>query len=844
MESKRILIVEDEALISLDVREILISIGYEVPAIVTTGEEAVERIDEIASDLILMDIILAGEMDGIDAAQSIRERRDIPVVYLTSNADITTVKRARATDPYGYVLKPVEIRNLFSTIDTALSRHRLETRLRESEERYRTIYEHAIEGVYQTTPEGRYLSVNPAFAAMFGYDSPEEMIGMVRDIHTQVYVNPEDRERFKALMSTHGIVTGFEAQVKKKNGAPFWIAINGRVVRGGDGTILYYEGTNVDITRRREAEHSLREHEKLLFLITENMYDLISQTDVEGRFAYVSPSNTTVLGYEPEEMLGAHILENVHPDDIERVAEAVAKALAEKSGGRIEYRYRHRDGHYLWLETVGTLIFGDDGSITGTVFTARDVTERRQAEEALRASEEKYKSLANNIPDTIYSLDIGGIITEVNSEAQKIYGVSPQEIVGKPFAEIIHPLDRKMVLDSFQQAVRDHREYTRGLEFRIQDIHGNARWVDLHSHMHFNERGEFTGEEGVIRDITARREAEDALRQSREQIQAIFEASQAGIILVRPDGVIALANARMAEMFGLPLDELIGSPYMRFIHESEKDITRTTFDSLVASRNGMVHTERHYLRADGGDFWGYVNTKKLNGEGGGNLVAVIHDVTDQKIARESLKASVQEKEMLLREVHHRVKNNYQTIMSLLSLQAQTVADSPARRHLEEAKNRIRSMSLIHEKLYRSGDITRIDFSSYIAAIAKELSAGFMGFSQKASLATDMEKVELSIQQAIPCGMIVNELLTNAFKYAFPPEWNGAGEVRVSMKQPAPGEVEIVIADNGVGMPGGAGPGTSKTLGLSLVQMLSRQIDASLELRSSPGTSYTIRFARK
>ncbi len=1344
MKKHRILLVEDEAIIGMDIKDILINIGYEVPALASSGEEAIEKASAIVPDLILMDIILGGGIDGIEAARTIRRAHDIPVVYLTGNADMATVKRARETDPYGYVLKPVDIQHLFSTIDTALHRNQLEARLkeseekfrriidtaaegiwamdsnfittfvnrqmanmigyeeaemigkpvhyfmfetdlddhrkkmvnrteglneqyerrfrrsdgsplwtivtataltdnhgafngsfamftditkrkraeealkeseekyrrivdtasegiwvmdadyittfvnrqmarmlgyeenemlgkpieyfafeeelpdnrlkmenrkhgieeqyerrlrrkdgsslwalitatpifdrdgtfngsfgmltditdrkkaetalRESEERYRNIFENAMEGIYQTTPDGRYLSVNPAFARMAGFASPEEMIASVTNIGNERYVNPEDRERFKRIMEEKGIVEGFEAEVIRKDGTPFWISINGRAVRDNNGRIIYYEGTNIDITQRKKTEEALREQEKLFRLITENMYDLVSQTDTEGRFVYVSPSNRIVLGYEPEEMLGHHILERVHPDDAPAVAKAVEQAMAEKTGGRIEYRYQHRDGHYLWLETVGSLLFDDEGLVTGAVFSARDITgrknaemalrdseelyraiventhdaiyiyrdslliyvnqrlcqilgyaaeellgtnmlhlihpedramiigyterrarddnppewykgrvatkdgstriiefrpskinyqggyavlgaarditeqeeaekalreseekyrkifnniqdtfyqtdingiiieispsierhsgfsreeligspvdtvylnkqdrlkllaevqehdevfdfevpllhksgrvlqvsvnahllrdnagrpagvegslrditERRRAEEALRESEEKYKTLANNIPDTIYSLDNTGTITAVNAEALKLFGYGPEEIIGKQFSQIIHPEDRAMALNSYLQAIRERREYTRGLEFRINDRDGGVHWVELHSHMRFNTNNTLLGEEGVLRDITDRKRAESALKESQERLQGIFEASQAGILVVNPDGLISLVNRRMAEMFGCSVEELTGTRYMDRIHESDRGIATETFDSLIRGSDTIYQAERHYLRFDGSDFWGYVSSKRLEKEDGSTLalLGVIADITDQKKAAEKIRRSLAEKEVLLRELHHRVKNNYQIIVSLLNLQARGIADMEARRQLNEARDRIRSMSLIHEKLMQSQDIAHIDFLSYITSIANELYAGYMGSAGRITLRIEGEKIRLSIEQAIPCGLIANELLTNSFKYAFPPDCTGKGEIRLAIHEMEEEMIEIVIADNGIGIPDAIHFETTTSLGLSLVQMLTKQAGGTVDLDRKGGTVFRIRLKKR
>jgi PAS domain S-box-containing protein len=319
-------------------------------------------------------------------------------------------------------------------------------------------------------------------------------------------------------MEEKGIVEGFEAEVIRKDGTKFWISINGRAVRDGNGRIIYYEGTNIDITQRKKAEEALREQEKLLRLITENMYDLVSQTDTEGRFVYVSPSNRIVLGYEPEEMLGHHILERVHPDDAQMVASAVEQALTEKTGGRIEYRYQHRDGHYLWLETIGSLIFDAEGRVTGAVFTARDITDRKKAEMALRDSEELYRAIVENTHDAIY-IYRDSLLIYVNRRLCEILGYAAQELLGTNMLHLIHPEDRAMIAEYTERRARDDNP-PECYEGRVITKDGRIRIIEFRPSK-INYQGGYAVL-GAARDITEQEEAEKALRESEEKYRKIF----------------------------------------------------------------------------------------------------------------------------------------------------------------------------------------------------------------------------------------------------------------------------------------------------------------------------------
>ncbi|MBN1532077.1 MAG: PAS domain S-box protein [Spirochaetes bacterium] len=839
----RILIVEESGATGRSMAQHPESSDVEIIGSVGGAREAMAAISAHTPDLILVDIHRSDPVDGIEIARVIRKIHVVPIVYLVDGYDDKTIARARETDPHGYLLKPVEVQQLILAAEAILHRCGLEMRRKERMQQYWNIFENALEGIFQTTPQGRPLTINASFARIFGYDSPEQVIETVEDIAHQIYFNPRDRDHFKQVMAELGAIRGFEAQAYRRDGEIIWISINGVSVREDNGSVRYYEGTVFDISERKRADMVLREQEKMLRLITENMYDLISMTDAEGYYTYVSPSNKRVLGYEPEEMIGHHVLENVHPEDATMVAGAIQRSIAERTYGQLVYRYRHRDGRYFWLETVGSLILDRDDRMTGAVFSARDITDKKMTEAALQDSVEKYRALANNVPDIIYSLDGDGVIATVNDEALKLFGYHSEDIIGKPFSTIIHPDDSPMVSDSFLQALRDHREYTKRLEFRIRDRGGSFHWVELHSHTHFDQNGLPTGEEGVLRDITERKRAVEELRESQEQMRGIFDASLTGIFLLDSEGQIMLVNHRMAELFLCPVEELTGTHYLCRVHEYEREPTTVSLNRLIEGDDSILQVERHYIRSDGSDFWGFLSMTRLAREDGGTraLLGVIADITVQKTAEEGLRKSLQEKEVLLREVHHRVKNNFQIIMSLLNLQAFNIRDDEMARQFGEAISRIRSMALVHENLYRSSDLAHINFTSYISLIAKELYAGCVQNESSISLGIEAGEMEMNIEQAVPCGLIVNELLTNAFKYAFPRGWEGEGRVRITLTESVDGRVELAISDNGIGLPDDLEFNDGRTLGLSLVRMLAHQMRGTIDCDRSGGTRFMLKF---
>ncbi|RPI91634.1 MAG: hypothetical protein EHM32_10370, partial [Spirochaetales bacterium] len=211
--------------------------------------------------------------------------------------------------------------------------------------------------------------------------------------------------------------------------------------------------------------------------------------------------------------------------------------------------------------------------------------------------------------------------------------------------------------------------------------------------------------------------------------------------------------------------------------------------------------------------------------------------------QDQVAASLREKEILLKEVHHRVKNNFQVIISLLNLHSKNIKSEELLRHFNDSRNRIRAMALIHEKLYQSGDFAHIDFAAYMETLTSELCGLYATPGNPVACRLDVERVNIPIDLAIPCSLIVNEILSNSLKYAFPPPWEGTAEIFLKIHETENGSVELEISDNGVGLPEDMEPGASDsgTLGLSLIGLLVRQIKATLDLDRENGTRYTIVF---
>jgi len=215
------------------------------------------------------------------------------------------------------------------------------------------------------------------------------------------------------------------------------------------------------------------------------------------------------------------------------------------------------------------------------------------------------------------------------------------------------------------------------------------------------------------------------------------------------------------------------------------------------------------------------------------------DITERKQAEQRLAASLQEKEVLLKEIHHRVKNNMQVISSLLSLQAQQFQDREVREAFKESQGRIRSMALVHEKLYKAHNLSRIDFSDYVATLTASLFRVYQVNPERIKYKMDLDKVLLDVNASIPCGLILNEIILNALKHAFPD--GRAGEIHVELREKEGGTVRLIVRDNGIGFPEGIDIRNTDTLGLQIVALLTDQMDGKIDIRNDGGTVFTLTF---
>jgi len=595
-----------------------------------------------------------------------------------------------------------------------------EEALRESEKKYRDIFETAPVGIFQNTPQGRFLSVNPEFARMAGYSSSSEMIEQVSDIAAQLYVRPEERIPYKELLQRHGKVRHHEIEFKRSDGSTFWASFNTKALKNRDGNIVY-DGFVTDVTERVRAEQALRNAEALQRKMVANIGDVIVIIDQKGINRYKSPNIEKWFGWKPEEVIGADTLENIHPEDKDFAQQFLGSLLNEPNAtNTAQCRYRCKDGSYKWIEFTGINLLHDP-DIQGILGNYHDITERKQAEEALRESEQKYRFMTEQMNDVVWTSDLEMRVTYISPSDERVLGFTPEERMEHTLFDMLTPFSQEQAMEviSKEYAIEEtgiadsRRVVSIELEYRHKD--GSTRLLETLATGIRDDEGRLKGLHGVSRDITERKQAEDALRESEEKFRRIAENISDVVWIMGLDMRLSYVSPSVEKMVGESVavhmnrsleerltPESIEKLYAVFTEEFEKEN-----DPAVDKHRSREIEVEHY-RADGSKFWISVNASFLRDENGNPtaIQGVTRDITDRKQAEakyiklQSQLIQAQKMESVGRlagGVAHDFNNMLTIILGNTELAMENMAlDDPLHNNLDE----------IFSAARRSADITR------------------------------------------------------------------------------------------------------------------------------------------
>jgi PAS domain S-box-containing protein len=466
----------------------------------------------------------------------------------------------------------------------------------------------------------------------------------------------------------------------------------------------------------------------------------------------------------------------------------------------------------------------------------REIIERRKLVKELERTEKFTKSIIDSSLDMIVATDVDYSITEFNKAAEQTFGYTKSEVLGKNVSILYsdtHEFKKlRSTIDAEERVAMEvvNRRKDRSLFISM-----------LSASMLRSEDGEIIGAMGVSRDITLSKKAEEELRLSEERHRAIYDQAYIGIARIAKMGRFLLVNQRLSDMMGYTAEQLYRKTFYELVLESEVEESLQSWDALLSGSITNFSKEQTYVRIDGSLLRANVTVSMVRdvNDSPNYFVAVFEDVTERRENERKLKESLKEKEVLLKEVHHRVKNNMQVISSILNLQSSYIEDAKALEVLAESQDRIKSMSFVHESLYQSETLSEVNFTEYIRNIANNLYHSYARPQGGIELRFELEQININLDTSIPCGLIINELVSNALKYAF----NGRekGVIIIHLARISPERLRLVVEDDGVGLPIGFVIENAESLGLQLVTTLATQVDGELEVINGKGVKFRLDF---
>ena len=720
--------------------------------------------------------------------------------------------------------------------------------LKESEEKYRQLFETMTQGVIYHDADGIITSMNPAAENIMGYTA-DEIPDETSKSNGWSYMHEDGTDfpgethpsmvALKTGKPVKNVIIGVKSPNKKEHS---WLKIDAiSQFRSGEKKPYQVYTLLEDISQRKKAENALSISENKYRTLFDNAGDgiLLMKDNLfvecnEKALEVYGATRDQIIGQSPYKFSPEFQPGGERSED--KALEFINKALDGHSQN-FEWKHLRYNGTPFYAEiTLNQLQIENEYLLQAIV---RDITERKEAEYLLKESAERFRAVAESAVDAIATTDAKGNIMFFNNSLTTIFGYTKKEIIGKPLTILMPERFRKNYLNELGKFEKsgEHRLIGRTVATTGLKKDGNEFPFEM-SLASWKSRGKtyFTS---IIRDITERKLAEEALHESEEKYKTLFESGPAYTILLGLDGIILDFNASAEQIIGISKDEVVGKHFseLKIFPEEDLSLHEKKFPQIF-KHEVVDNYESQIIDKNGEIRWGDTSLTIIRKNNVPAYVLVIfNDITERKQAENEILQSLHEKELLLREIHHRVKNNMQIISSLLNLQMEFEHMDETLRVLKESQGRVKSMAMVHEKLYQSPMFNNINFKEYVEKLVYDILYSYGVKSGSIEPVLNIDDINLNIDTAIPLGLIVNELVTNSVKYAFP---QGEGTIRVKLKS-FQGKMELVISDNGLGLPEEFDLEKTETLGLQLVKSLTDQIDGEIELDRSHGTKFKVKF---
>ena len=706
--------------------------------------------------------------------------------------------------------------------------------LAESESRYRMLYESTPAMLHSIDHQGRLLNVSDQWLRKLGYERAD-VVGRA----SVDFLSPESRQRASEVVMPGFFKTGrceeIDYQMVRSDGLFIDVQLSAVLERDAQGQPVRSLAIVQDVTEKKAIAASLLETSHMLQVVLDSLPARISYWDLDGFNRFGNKAFLESFGVTQQSIVGKHGREIKGQAWLNRLQPGIDKAYAGQAN-QMEIASVSVDGQRQYVDVRFTpdLV---DGQVRGLFVFAIDITAHRLAERELADREQRFKLLIDGVRDhAIYMLDAQGNVATWNAGAERNKGYRAEEVLGRHFSLFFTPEDKAQgkPVQELAEAAREGRFEAEDWRLRSD---GSRFWASVSLSAIRDEQGELVGFAKITRDLTERKQQEDLLIR-------VAELAPSAMLMIDQEGAIVLVNAQAEAMFGYPRSEMLGQPLDMLIPQGDRAAFPAWHRGL--RDNSMTSTlaagqEWHAVRKHGLAFPVEIRLGLIDSPQGPAILAAVSDITERRQQQAAAEQALAEKETLLKEVYHRVKNNLQVVQSLLSLQKHALPEGPSRAAIEDSVQRVRAMALVHEKLYQSANLAAVSLPDYTSDLVRQIAESNGADRRMVKLHVDMPPMDTGLDSAVPFGLLLTELISNALKHAFPGQ--RAGDIWVKLTPQNHGDL-LTVTDNGVGLKGEFESSMpSGSMGLKLAASLARQLGGELVSSSDGGTVFSALVTR-